>query len=193
MTNIAVHLSLSTLTLLICKKNVKILKVLIMNLIQTQLKTVLNMFRPTAYRRNMSMCCTKTGNFRWDSLQVCFMNAYKSFFSPAHYTIELWNISRYILPHIFISYSQIISLKHSCSLLCAIYTKTKLCLKLISAFNLNLFTMKVCCKQSLDISLQRGRKADVCDSLSINMMVSNLLCYFLWICKTSDSLAAPGR
>lgn len=132
---------------------------------------------PSAYRRNMSMCCTKTGNFGWDSLQVCFMNAYNSvFFSPAHYTIELWKISRYILSHISISYSKIISLAHSSSLFCAKYTKTKLHIKSISAFNLNLFTIKVCSKHSLDISLQRGRKANIFEPLSINMMLSNLLC-----------------
>ncbi len=38
---------------------------------------------PSAYRRNMSMCCTKTGNFGWDSPGV-FYECIQVFFSSAH-------------------------------------------------------------------------------------------------------------
>ncbi len=98
-----------------------------------------------------------------------FYECIQVFFFPAHDTIELWNISRYILPRIFISYSQIISLAHSSYLFCAKYTKTKLHIKWISAFNWKLFTMKLCWTSVY-------READVCDPLSMNMMLCKLFC-----------------
>lgn len=153
-----------------------------MNLIQTQLKTVLNMFRHSGHQRTgeiwVGLCAVQKQVISGETLSRCvlWMHTILFFFSPAHYTIELWKISRYILSHISISYSKIISLAHSSSLFCAKYTKTKLHIKSISAFNLNLFTIKLCSKHSLDISLQRGRKANICEPLSINMMLSNLLC-----------------